>query len=668
MRRIGFVPAVTALLTTGMTGAVVLMGPKPTAAVKSEVLNVPSIALAEPTDKVVLVGWWLIAIVMGFVTVWLVKRHRVERRLQPSMLYSCAATVLGAGSVGLVVASITWGRDDTRAWPGINALGLLVGFGFALFTFQTWRFPRWLAVASTLSVACLVLAYALPALLQTPGSIRDPYDFLFTSDEISAVAASRFPLSDYIPQYSVLLGFPIAPVIRMLAGNAIFGVVAWLLFLQVVALTVAVALPVLVGGWRMLAPALVVAVFPTLAVLNGGTSATTYFAVTPMRIVLPALTLLAAFLVLRNRRELGGFQYGWMLLLGIMAGIAILNNPDYGLPSAVTVFVVSVIVSRTFRERAYSAMILFAGMCGPFLAYSIFGWALGRAVNWSRWLIFQRLFGAEGVNSIAMKPFGLHIAFVTLFISAAVIGFSLLVTSRPAHSSFGYRQGLLLALVGGWSLLSLPYFAGRSLTPTLIGGFSFMAGMVVAAFLPLLNATSRGLHKGGGKVSLESAIALSMGALAIAGAASTFMLVRAPSEYLSIAASKPLGNFGVLDEQTAVLKRILKSPRGSELGLLVGEGRVQQTLSMASLTSFKVGIPSGSVVTNPSYYEFSSVFTKAQCALSWPNGVDYLFVEELTAKLLEKEPSCASHFNFAAMRTYIDGQSRFVLLPREPHY
>ena len=50
-----------------------------------------------------------------------------------------------------------------------------------------------------------------------------------------------------------------------LGSHAILGVVAWLVLLQILALSISVALPVLVGGWRMLAPASVVAVLPSLA-------------------------------------------------------------------------------------------------------------------------------------------------------------------------------------------------------------------------------------------------------------------------------------------------------------------------------------------------------------------------------------------------------------------
>jgi len=665
MRRIAPVPAVAALVTAAFTGIAVWRGPKPTIRVHSAVLTDPKIALIEPTDRVVLIGWWAIAIVLALATAWILRRSRrpqAHSLRRPPPLWVVAT--LAVSSVGLMTTSIVWGNDWTKIWPGIGTLALVVGFAFALFTFKMWTFPKWLALASTLAVVAVVLSYALPALLQTPGTLRDPYDFQFVSDELSAVAAGHFPLSDYIPQYSVLLGFPIAPVLHLLAARAIYGVVAWVLILQLVAFTVSVVLPTLVGGWRILAPAMVVAVFPSLSALGYGYNPTTYFAAIPMRVVLPALAILGAFLVFRHPRDLTMSHFRRLLLLGVVSGLTMLNNPDFGVPAVIAILVVAFIATPTMRAKAASTTMLLLGAGLPFVAYTIIGRLAGHPVNWSNWLLFQNYFGSEGVGLVAMDPFGLHVAFVTLFISASVIGFALILKYRDSGSRFGYRQGLLLALVGGWSLLSLPYFAGRSLAPTLVSGYSFMVGMVVAAFLPLLRTTVRRLKTSAGPGSLVLIIPLSLGALAIAGAASTFMLARLPSENFAITTSAPPGRFEVLMQQTAVVDGILKTPAGSDLKRLVDAGQVQQALNMSSLTGLSTGMPSGSVATNPAYFDMSWLFTKAQCSAPWGDGIDYLFVATTTATALEKDPSCAAHFDFAAKRAYTAGDSSFVLLPR----
>jgi hypothetical protein len=665
MRRIALVSAVTALVTAAFTGIAVRFGPKPTVPVHSAVLNDPSIALVEPTDRAILLGWWAIAIIMALAIAWILRRNRrTPDHSTRGPLPPWAVVSLGVGALGVMITSIVWGTDILKYTPGISTVGLFVGIAFALFTFQMWTLPKWLAVASSLAIFGLVLSFVLPALLQTPGSIRGQYDFQFVSDEISAVGAGHFPLSDYIPQYSVLLGFPIAPLLHLLAARAIYGVVAWILFLQVVAFTISVTLPTLVGGWRVLAPAMVVSVVPSLSALAYGWSPMTYFAAFPMRAVLPSLTILAAFFALRSRPVLTISQCRRLLLLGVASGITMLNNPDFGAPAFVTVLVVSFIATPTVRAKAISVTAVLFGAGLPFVSYAGAGQLLGRPVRWSEWLVFQKTFGVEGVGSVAMEPFGIHIAFVTLFISASVVGFALMTKYRDSGSRFGYRQGLLLALVGGWSLLSLPYFAGRSYTPTLLSGYSFIAGMVVAAFLPLLRMTLRRLRMGVAHGSLEVAVSLSLGTLAIAGAASTFTLARLPSEYYAATTSVPPGRFEILMQQTAAVNGILNGPSGGDLRRLVDEGRVQQALNMSSLMSFSARIPPGSITTNPVYFDMSRVFTRAQCSLPWAEGIDYLLVENTTAIALEKEPSCVSHFDFAGKRSYTVGDYSFVLLPR----
>ena len=659
MRRIALIPAVAAVVTAVFTGITVWLGPEPVVRTHSVMLNVPSYALSEPVDRFVLAGWWAIAIVMALGVGWGLRRGR-RARIRPARgaAPQWVVAALGVVASGVIVTSLLWGTDETGMWPGISTLGLMLGAAFALFVFRMWSLPRWFAVAASVVVIGLVLSFALPTLLQTPGAVRDAGDFQYTSDEIAAVAAGRFPLSDYVPQYSVLLGFPVAPLLKLLGARAVYGVVAWLLLLQVVALAVAVVLPTLVGGWRMLAPAVVVAVVPTLSGLP-----TAYFAAIPLRVVLPALCILAAFLTLRHRRPLTRRLGARVACLGVALGLTVLNNPDFGGPAALAVLVVTVIVIPTLRGKALAAGVLLAGSALSFVLYAVVGVSTGHPVHWSQWLIFQKAFGVEGFNAVAMKPFGLHIAFVTLFISAAVTGFALLIRYRDDGSRFGYQQGLLLALVGGWSLLALPYFSGRSMVPTLVAGYSYMAGMVVGALLPLLRAGARALRARPGHGSMEVAVSLCLGALAVAGAASTLLLVYLPSHNYAVVASVPPGRLQILVQLTGRLQA-LRDQSADDLEMLMAEGRVEQALDMASLTGLASGVPSGSLATHGVYFDLSPVFTDLQCTLPWDEGVDYLLVTDVTAAAFERQPSCAAHFDFSQQRVYPVADATLVMLPR----
>ena len=191
-----------------------------------------------------------------------------------------------------------------------------------------------------------------------------------------------------------------------------------------------------------------------------------------------------------------------------------------------------------------------------------------------------------------------------------------------------------------------------------------MAGMVIAAFLPLLRATLRGRRIWERRRSLASVIGLGLGAVAVATAASAFTLVRFSSGYLGDPATASIGRFPILDNQTTSLHDLLKSPDGAQLRAFVAEDRVRQALNMSSLMGFTTGIPSASVATNPGYYSLSPVITRAQCSLDWPRGVDFLLVTARTAGALAKEPLCGSYFDFAEIHRYGVRGSSFVLLRR----
>ena len=666
MRRLGLVSAVAIVLVAATTAFLVLLGPKPSIPQSSDFLSDAALgdALHEPTDRLVLICWWLVAIGIALSFTWWA-RHGAGIPVRPKRWYQVLTVTLGVSAVAVVVASVTWGVDPVGMWTGIGPVGLLAGLAFALFVFRFWNYPKWVAATSSIVMVGLLAAYALPALFETPGSVRDSGHFQFTSDELAAVAAGRFPLSDYVPQYTVVLGFPIAPLIRALPDQATWVILLWLLLLQVSSLAISVSMPVLVGGPRILAPASLVAVLPTLIVLSWPTSSATYFATFPLRVILPAASILAAFILLRSRAKLTRRRRAWFALLGALVGLTILNNPDFGAPAGLAILVIMVLAASGRHEAVLSVLHLLAGTAAVFLSYTALGLAVGRPVQWQYWLIFPRIGGVEGWYDVAMGAFGPHVAVVALFVSASVLGF-ILVRSRGIGSTFQYRQGLLLALVGGWSLMCLPYFAGRSLPPTAVGGYSFQIGMVIAALLPIARATSRALQSNLARFPLESSIALAMSTLAIAGAGATFVFARPPSDYYTHLTSSRGSDFSYFEAQSTALEAILRDPKNIDLTNQVKAGKVQQALSMASLTAIGSGIPSGSITNNSLYFPLSPFFPRMLCMQPWPNDVDMILVPGSVARAMEAEPACITYVDFPRAKSFPfveEGETSLVLLP-----
>jgi hypothetical protein len=650
------------------TFTLVTFGPHAVVSTAPSATYFPKRMVSKPTDRVVLASWWVLAAIVANVAVWRSRRSHRSPRSQPvraaygRWLFDGS---LAVASSAICVAAVTWQVDPVKVWPGVPATGIALGLGIAVavfWLFQASRRSGLLVAIPLLGIACV---YAIPVWVQLPGSVRDPYHFQFTTDEVSAVAAGHFPLFDYIPQYSVLLGFPIAPLIRIAPSSAAAIALFWLLFLQLVAVALAVALPVLQSGWKMLVPALLVLFAPTLATTFQGMSPATYFAVMPIRVVLPSVVILVAYLSLRNRRPPSLRRPARWLALGFASGLATLNNPDYGLPVLVVVLVVLLVAVDGLRGKAISCSVVLASAGSAFVGYWVVGLISGRPVSWSYWTIFQQIFGASGFMAVPMARFGIHIAIVALFVAASALGFVLVRNASAGTGSFSYRQGVLLCLTGGWSLLTLPYFAGRSLPSTAVGGYAFSVGLVTASLLPLIHLSLRTLKASRpGQERVYAGIGVAMGLVAIVGVTSACSLWQQPSQSLpTLQVEKPL-TFAPLSKELTDVAAVVDQPQNAQLRQAISAGLVQQALPMASLTGISTRMSSGAMVSSSEYYSLSRFFTSAQCSSEWRTGAAYLLVLPATAKSFAQDPACQGHFDFTRSRVFVDGTSKLTLLAR----
>lgn len=665
VRRLSMVAVYSVIGVTIATVSIVTFGPHPVVSVASSTTYFPKEMISKPTDRIVLVSWWVLAAMLANFAVWRSRRSNRSRLVGAAHWRWYLDLSLAIIASAICITAITWQIDPVNIWHGVPAIGVALGCVIAVAVFWLFQASRRAALRGAIPLLGLTLVYAIPAWIQLPGSVRDMYHFQFTADEISAVAAGHFPLFDYIPQYSILLGFPVAPLLRIAPSKAVLISLTWLLFLQLVAVAIAVALPVLQGGMRMAVPALLVVLAPTLATTLRGTSTSTYFAVMPMRVVLPSIVILVAYLVLRNRRSPSLRRPARWLVLGFVSGLASLNNPDYGLPVLVVVLVVLLAAIDGAQGKMIACSLVLASAISCFLGYWIIGQILSRHVNWSYWTVFQRIFGASGFLDVPMAEFGLHIAIVALFVAASALGFILVRNAPAGPRSFSYRQGVILCLTGGWSLLTLPYFAGRSLPSTAVGGYAFSVGLVTASLLPLIQLSFRALK--GSRVGQErvyAGIAVGMGLVVIVGTTSAASLWQEPSQYLSkLHVDKPL-TYPALSKELTNLAALVDRPKNATLRRAISSGLVEQALPMASLIGISSRMNSGALMSTADYYDLSRFFTSAQCSSEWRNGTAYLLVLPATAQSFAKDQSCQGHFDFSKTEVFVNGPLKLTLLAR----
>lgn len=653
---------VVVILIVLSTALAVGFGPPAHLATDGSLLRDLNETLIKPADQLALGSWYVVTIVVAFVALGLSRRGGALRSGGPGLV------TVSAVAAALVVASMLWSIDPLKLWSGLTTSDLMVGLlsAVALVAGLASPDPRW-RFAGAIAIG-LALALAIPSWFQVPATVGDPMHFGYTSDEVSAVAAGHIPLSDYVPQYSVLLPYLFAIPLTLFPANAPMVALCGLLILQVVTLGVAAAIPAVIGGRRYVGAAMAIVVGPVFLPIANGTTPATYFQGMPLRDFLPVVTLLVTLLLLRRRREVKWSSPWRWLGLGVLIAVTALNNPDFGLAAATAVVVTVLVSNRTVRAASRSLVLLLLGATVPPVLYSLFGQLSGRPIDWSTWLVFQEVFGAAGLLNVAMPAFGLHVGLVALFAATSATGFVLVLRAPRGAASFAYQQGIVLALVGGWSLLCLPYLAGRSLPATFVGGYAFNAALVSAALLPLVVRGWRSVRAGLGRPSAAAGLALPL--LAIGGMLACLPSLPSPSAHFEKLqnARGPAGRYAPLAAQQRRLADAVPVDRGPDLTVVLAAGHVVQALQYANLVELTSGLQSVAVASSPEYAEAARWFSARQCERTFPGGTQYLLLRTTTAKVLQADPVCSGYAEWSQMHLYAaPGQTSdlmtFALVP-----
>lgn len=637
VRRVPYVLAATPLLVAFSTALIFVVDPSPSFFLHvGWVDEILARLFREQVDRFILLAWWAIVAAMSLVAVKSVRGRSGELSHRRAVRWLAAALILVVTMVTLW--GVMWKADSHGVWPGIGFAGIAIGFGvYALFS-GIWLSSRSVAVALSLVVTGTALVVALPGLMQTPSSLLDPFHFTFIADEIAAPAAGKFPLSDYVPQYVTLLGWPVAPLLYFMGDQAVLGVTAWLVILQIMAFAVGVWWAVLLGGWRLAAPALVLVLGPSLVFSDSFPGPISYFQTSPARIVLPVVALFLTYMLLQNSfaRRSSSFLLG--LSIGAAAGIAALNNPDYGVPAAVAIALTTLLALRPVRRALLIAGTEFVGAVAVFAAYDVVGRLSGHTVDWRNWIVFQVVYGAQGhAWAEPIRPFGLHIVVVALFASATVLGVSLTIFGMRAGRPWARRQGISLSLVGSWSLLCLPYFVGRSLVPTLVGGYAFMMGLTGVLLLPSIRSALRVWRMNGQRFSWEQTTAVVIGGLTVTGVGAFWILAPAPSSSLDRQFTKASSWVEDLASGGNVKSALLSDSAPSD---------AVQALPMASLVQLATGVKSASVPSNPLHFTTDPVFVAAECKWLSESTWSQIWLEEMGDESMRVDPTCQEVVDF----------------------
>jgi hypothetical protein len=348
-------------------------------------------------------------------------------------------------------------------------------------------------------VAALVTAiWLLPAIQRDAtvgyGQHATVYDLIFTFDEGLSVVNGHSPLVDYTAQYGSLWPYVIA--IPMHFGESSLGA-----FTVSMAAITLVAMMAVYSVIRRVVESPVAALVLFLAfmatsffILRGSPvhrySFADYFGVFPLRYAWPFLVLY--FL---SRHLVGEWprRPGWIF---VIAGLAVLNNGDFGIPALGATAVAVVCAAEVPRTRRWWAERIGEGIAGLLVAFILVSiLTLARTGELPQvGLVFRyaHLFALAGYQLVRMPWFGVWTAIYLTFCAALTVAALLMTRPNARRIEIG-----TLAWIGIFGLGIGSYYAGRSNSEVLVAIFSAWALAIVL----LLNVSVRDVVRRGARLS-----------------------------------------------------------------------------------------------------------------------------------------------------------------------
>lgn len=273
-----------------------------------------------------------------------------------------------------------------------------------------------------------------------------------------AVVNGRTPFVDYVPQYVHLLPVALAPLLSAFdLSLTSFSVLMTALSLVALLSLFGVLLRVTerpVAALALYVPVLAFSLFPWTEEGLVRESNALYYGFFPGRYLGPFVVAWLCALAVRRRH-----LPAWLLFF--VAGLAALNNAEFGAPAVIAAFAALVLgsdrpLAETVRALVAQAVI---GLVGALAVVSVVTLVrAGELPDLGSLTYYSRLFAREAFGLAPMPTLGLHIGMYLTFVAAI-----LTATVRYVQVRHDSTLTAMLAYAGVFGLIASSYFAGRSL-------------------------------------------------------------------------------------------------------------------------------------------------------------------------------------------------------------
>jgi hypothetical protein len=294
-------------------------------------------------------------------------------------------------------------------------------------------------------------------------------DLVFTFDEGLTVLNGHYPLVNYVTQYGALWPYVIA--LPLQAANGSLGAftccMAAITVVSIVAMydVIRRLARSAVGALLLFLPFMATSFFLLLGNPVKRYSFADYFGVFPLRYAGP---FLVAFLLARH---LSGRRPRGAVWVFVMAGLALLNNGDFGVPCLGATVIALVAGADGPRTRDWAKTLAVEGAAGLVASYvlvSILTLATAGALpNPTLLFKYAHLFALAGYYMLPTPWFGFWVVIYLTFAAALVVAATMAVKRSTDNVAVG-----MLAWIGIFGLGIGSYYMGRSHPQVLVAMFS----------------------------------------------------------------------------------------------------------------------------------------------------------------------------------------------------
>jgi hypothetical protein len=418
--------------------------------------------------------------------------------------------------------------------------------------------------AACLAVAALFAAIWLLTAVDTDGSLANTATgvqghILWSMDETFAILDGRTPFVNYHPEYGQLWPYIVAAAMAAIGTSigvytTIMVAASGLVLLAVYGILRRVARSSVLA-LALFGPVVATGFFMKLGPLDNRYGSANLFSLWPVRY---GGAYLLAWLLSRRLDGAGPQRLVWLFLVG---GLAVLNNPEFGVPALVATVVALVLVDPPRTRRA--GVRLAASAAGGLLVALALVTALtlirsGSLPRLGLLLEFPRLYGIGGWAMLPLPRIGIYLGVYVTFAAALVVA-----AVRRAQGAGEPVLTAMLAWIGAFGLLAGSYFVGRSHPQVLMDLFSpWTLALALLLVVVVRGLTARGWRR---PAPAELAVLFGFG-LAVCSLAQT------PTPWSQIARIRDRAPTSIFKQRSADTVVARTSSRGEKVAILIPLG------------------------------------------------------------------------------------------------